>query len=101
MIKLCNLVALEFTSLFCHFYFFFLGPHLQHMEVPGLGVKLELQLPAYTTATAAAPATYTEAFNNAGSLAHLTEARVQIRVLMHPHGHHVGFLTHWATSLSV
>ena len=26
--------------------------HLQHMEVPRLGVKLELQLPAYTTATA-------------------------------------------------
>ena len=34
------------------FFFFFLGLHLQHMEVPRLGVKLELQLPAYTTATA-------------------------------------------------
>ena len=32
--------------------FFFLGPHLQHTEVPGLGVESELQLPAYTTATA-------------------------------------------------
>ena len=32
------------------FSFFFLQPHLQHMEVPGLGVELELQLPAYTTA---------------------------------------------------
>ena len=30
----------------------FLGPHPQHMEVPRLGVKLELQLLAYTTATA-------------------------------------------------
>ena len=30
----------------------FLGPHPQHMEVPRLGVKLELQLPAYATATA-------------------------------------------------
>ena len=30
----------------------FLRPHLQHMEVPRLGVKLELQLLAYTTATA-------------------------------------------------
>ena len=29
----------------------FLGPHLRHMEVPRLGVELELQLPAYTTAT--------------------------------------------------
>jgi len=26
--------------------------HLQHMEVPRLGVKSMLQLPAYTTATA-------------------------------------------------
>ena len=34
------------------FFFFFLGPHLQHMEIPGLGIELELQLPAYTTATA-------------------------------------------------
>ena len=30
----------------------FLGPNSQHMEVPRLGVELELQLPAYTTATA-------------------------------------------------
>ena len=30
----------------------FLGSHLWHMEVPRLGVKSELQLPAYTTATA-------------------------------------------------
>ena len=31
--------------------FFFLGPHLWHMEVHELEVELELQLPAYTTAT--------------------------------------------------
>ena len=35
-----------------HYYFYFLWPRLQHMEVPRLGVDLELQLPAYTTATA-------------------------------------------------
>ena len=34
------------------FFFVFLGLHLQHMEVPRLGIKLELQLLAYTTATA-------------------------------------------------
>ena len=34
------------------FFFSFLGPHPQHMEVPRLGVESELQLPAYTTATA-------------------------------------------------
>ena len=32
--------------------FCFLGPYLWHMEVPRLGVKLELQLRAYTAATA-------------------------------------------------
>ena len=36
-----------FVCLFC-----FLGPHLQHMEVPRLGAESELQLPAYTRATA-------------------------------------------------
>ena len=36
------------------FYFIFLlfRPHPQHMEVPRLGVKSKLQLPAYTTASA-------------------------------------------------
>ena len=42
------------------------------MEVPRLGVKSELQLPAFTTATAtrirAKSATYTTAHDNAGSL---------------------------------
>ena len=33
------------------FFFSLLGLYLQHMEVPRLGVKLELQLPAYTIAT--------------------------------------------------
>ena len=30
----------------------FLGPYMRHMEVPRLGVEMELQLPAYTTVTA-------------------------------------------------
>ena len=34
------------------FFFCFLGPKLWHTEVPRLGVKLELQPLAYTTATA-------------------------------------------------
>ena len=36
----------------CDIFFFFLGPHQRHMVVPRLGVEAELQLPAYTTATA-------------------------------------------------
>ena len=40
--------------LFFKTFFFFpvLGPHPWHMEVPSLGIKLELHLLAYTTATA-------------------------------------------------
>ena len=37
---------------FFFFLFFFFGPYPQHMEVPWLGVELELQLPTYTAATA-------------------------------------------------
>ena len=36
------------------FLFFFLGPHLQHVEIPRLRVKLDLQVPACATATATA-----------------------------------------------
>ena len=36
---------------FCILFFSFLGPHSWHIEAPRLGVELELQLLAYTTAT--------------------------------------------------
>ena len=41
---------LFFSFFLCFFfcYFFFLGLYLLHMEVPRLGVKSELQLPAYS-----------------------------------------------------
>ena len=43
----------KWKTTFCLFVLvFFIGPHLQHMEVPRLGVDSELQLPADTTATA-------------------------------------------------
>ena len=45
----------HFILLFYYYFFFFLpflGPLLQHMKIPSLGVKLELQLLAYATATA-------------------------------------------------
>ena len=47
-----NLQHLFRLFLLVSFLSFFLGPHLLHMEVPKLGVKLELQLPAYATVTA-------------------------------------------------
>ena len=43
---LCNFLKRHFIILF------FVGPHPWHMEVSRLGVKLELQLQAYTTGTA-------------------------------------------------
>ena len=52
----------------------FLGPHLQHLEFPKLGVKSELKLPAYTTATARQDLshvwTYSKTHSNTGSLTH-------------------------------
>ena len=37
---------------FFFFFFLYLGLYPQHIEVPRLRVELDLQLPAYTTATA-------------------------------------------------
>ena len=63
------------------FFFVFLGLHLQHVEVPRLGVQLELQLPAYTTATqhgiGAASATYITAHGNASSLIHCARPGIE------------------------
>ena len=63
----------------------FLGPHLWHMEIPSLGVKSELQLSAYTTATATRDptlsVTYTTAPGNAGSLTHLLRPGIELSSL--------------------
>ena len=48
------LIGLNFTLFYLFIYLTFLGPRWWHMEVPRLGVESELQLPAYTTATAMA-----------------------------------------------
>ena len=71
-------------------FFFFLGPHLLHMEVPRLGAKSELQLPAYTTATAMWDQSH---ICKAGSLTHWARQRIKPTstwIL-------VKFLTHWTT----
>ena len=49
---------------FFFFTFFFLGLHSKHTKVPNLGVKLELQLLAFTTATV------TQDLSSAGTLTH-------------------------------
>ena len=48
----CSFSALLSSLLLFLFVCLFLGPHLQHLEVPRLGVERELYLSAYTTATA-------------------------------------------------
>ena len=45
-------VVLIYFSIFFFFLIFSLGLHMQHMAVPGLWVKSELQLLAYAAATA-------------------------------------------------
>ena len=78
-------------------FFFLLGPHFQHMEVPGLGVKLELQLPACTTGTAMPVSScicdLCYSLWQHWILNLLSEARDQTCILMET----VGFLTHLAT----
>ena len=51
----------------CCFVFCFLGLHPRHMEVPRLGVQLELQLPAYATA-----------HGNTRSLTHRARPRIEL-----------------------
>ena len=45
-------LSLSRSLLFIYLFFAFPGLHPWHMEIPRLGVKFELQLPAYATATA-------------------------------------------------
>ena len=75
-----------------HFTFFWggaiLGLNLRHMEVSRLGVELELQPPAYTTATATrGPSRILDLHHSSRQhwiLNPLAEARDLIRILMDP-----------------
>ena len=62
--------SMNFLSVF----FFFLRSHPQHMEVPRLGVELELQLPAYATVTAMWDLSHV---SNARSLTHCARAGIE------------------------
>ena len=74
----------------------FLGPHLQHMEIPRLGVKSELlQLLAYAPATASLTAcSYTAAHGNTRSLTYWAKPGIKPT----SSGILVVFLTCWATA---
>ena len=77
------ILKLNFFFLFC-----FLGPHLQHMVVPRLGIELELQLPPYSTAiTMWDPCHICNLHHSSWQcqiLNPLSEARDQIHILMDP-----------------
>jgi len=68
------------------FFFGFLGPHLQHTEVPRLGVESELQPLAYATATATQDASLICGLHFSSQqcriLNPLSEARDRTQVLM-------------------
>ena len=66
--------CLDLDFIIIYLFIYFSGLHPWHMEVPELGVKLELQLPACATAQQcqiqAASVTYSIAHSNTGSLTH-------------------------------
>ena len=79
------------------FFFFFLRPHLRHLEVPRLGVEMELQgLPmprSWQHSIWAKSVTYTTACGNTRFLTHWARPGIKSTcswIL-------VGFLTRWAT----
>ena len=63
------------------FLFFFFSATQEHMEVPRLEVESELQLPTYTTATAAQDYLH-HSSQRCGILNPLSEARDQTLILM-------------------
>ena len=61
----------------------FLGPHLRHLEAPGLGDELELQLLARATATAMPDLSCNcDLHRSSGSFKPLSEARDQTCIFM-------------------
>ena len=90
-------IMLDTGNIAVFFFFFFLGPHLWHMEIPRLGVKSELQLPTYTTDTATRDPSHICnlccSLRQHQILSPMREARDQTRILTDT----VRFLTLWAT----
>ena len=77
-----------------NYYIFFLWPHQHLMEVPRLGVKSDLQLPAYATAKAMPDLSICDLHCSSQQhqvLNPLNQAKDQISIL-------VKFLTSWATT---
>ena len=98
----------SFLTSLSFFFFFFLQLHAQHMEVPRLGVEWELQLPAYTTATAMQDPSWVCNLHHSCILNPLSKARGPPGLLMDtrrvlnplsPNGNSsLSFLTTWEIS---
>ena len=86
------------VSFFFFFFFCFLGLYPWHMEVPRLGVKSELQLQAYSTATATwDPSTICDLHQSLCQrqiLNPLSEARDQTCILMNTSPKAINPLSH-------
>ena len=63
--------------------FVFLGPHPRQMEVPRLGVRSELQLPACTTATAVQDASRVCALHHSSRQRRILNPRSEVRDQAH------------------
>ena len=84
LITYCKYVQFSVPLLYLNkafFYFCFLGLHPQHMKVPRLGIKTELQLPAYPTTTATRDQSHICNLHHSSSRSHipnlLSKARIE------------------------
>ena len=81
-------LARKVNLVFIFYFFVFVGPHPLHTEVPRLGVKSELQVPAYATATAMPDQSHVCDLHHSSQQCWifnpLSEARDRTRVLIGP-----------------
>ena len=86
MSSMGTVISIPNLFFFPVFFFFFLGPHPCHMEIPRRGVQLELQLRAYTAATASRdPSSVCDLYHSSGKrqiLNPMSEARDRTGILM-------------------
>ena len=88
-------ILLLFFFIFC--LFVFLGPRPWHLEVPGLGVELELQLPAYARATATEDPSCVCDLHHGSQQCWLLNPQSKARDRTHILMDLVGFINCWAT----
>ena len=78
---------------FVFFVFFFLEPQVWHMEVPRLGVKPELKLPAYTIVTATQGPSHVCDLHHSSWKCWIPDTLSKVRGRNpHPYGYYLGSL---------